>query len=240
MALRLRNRLFGSGSSSIGSVEGSRVRGIHADSVFVSHYSPRMNSIKLLPQLTPSRLPCWNPHPFFSLYLFSLSLKTAFNRWTTGQSRLKPGQWLEWEQTQLYFQKPKLVTKSWTFVDIGFHTTQATQGSNALFLPNMPKYSIAVSLWSGQCCCSSSVTMSCVSLWQARWLSPAKVIVLLRRKYSTSHTKNRQRLLFSSQKTWLRRWFMFWKQMHVTISSPYKQQQLYWKYIAKVNLRTKR
>lgn len=36
MALRLTNRLFGSGSSSIGSVEGRRVWGIHADSVFVS------------------------------------------------------------------------------------------------------------------------------------------------------------------------------------------------------------
>lgn len=43
----------------------------------------------------------------------------------------------------------------------------------------------------------------CVSLWHARWLSPAKVIALLRHKYSTSHTKNRQRLLFSSQKSGL-------------------------------------
>ena len=58
MVLRLSNRLVGPGSSSIGFVEGSRERGIHADSVFVRHYSPRMNSIKLLLRLSPSHLPC--------------------------------------------------------------------------------------------------------------------------------------------------------------------------------------
>ena len=69
MALRLRNRLVGSGSSSIGSVEGRRVRGIHAGSVFVGHYSPRMNSIKLLLRLTPFQSSLLkSPTPSLSIY----------------------------------------------------------------------------------------------------------------------------------------------------------------------------
>ncbi len=221
MALWLRNKLVGSGSSSIGSVKGSRVRGIHADSVFVGHYSPRMNSIKLLLWLTPSRRPCWNPPPLVLSLFIQAFTKNSLNRWTTGRSRLKPRQWVEWEHTTLaLFSESQTTYKILNFCWRRFSSSwQATQGSNALFVPNTPKYSIAVSLWSGQCCCSSSGAMSYVSLWQARWLSPAKVIAPLTCKYSTSHTENRQKTFVFFPETWLRRWFMFWKQMHVTISS---------------------
>lgn len=149
----------------------------------------------------PSRCPCWDPHPFFSLYLFSLSLKAALNRWTTGRPRLKPGQWRKSQQTTIaLFSEAKTTYKILNCWHRFSYSWQAKQGSNALFVPNMPKYSVAVSLWSGQQYCFGSVAMPCVSLWQARWLSPVKVIALLRRKYRTSHTENRQRLLFSSQK----------------------------------------
>lgn len=50
--------------------------------------------------------------------------------------------------------------------------------------------------------------MSHVSLWPTTWLSPAKVIALLRGKYSTSHNNNRPRLVFLPE-TCLIRWFMF-------------------------------
>lgn len=39
------------------------MRGIHADSVFVGHYSPRMNSIKLLLWLTPFPSSLLKPPP---------------------------------------------------------------------------------------------------------------------------------------------------------------------------------
>lgn len=128
-----------------------------------------------------------------SLYLFSLSLKTAFNRWPTGRPRLKPGQWIEWEETTIaLFSEAQTSYKILNFCWHRFpYSWQATQGRSALFVPNTPKYSIPVSLWLGQCCCSRSVAMSCVSLWQARWVSPAKVIALLRCKYRKSHMKNK-------------------------------------------------
>lgn len=141
-----------------------------------------------LPWLTPSSLPSWTPPFLFSLYLFRLSLKTVFNRWTTGQHKA----WTVSGMRAAYFSSD---FRSYTILNFCWHgfskSWQATQGIDALFLPNMPKYSIAVSLWSGQCCCFGSMALSCVSLWQARWLSPAKVIALLRHKYSTSHTTDK-------------------------------------------------
>lgn len=69
MALRLRNRLDGSGSGSIGSVVGSRDRGIHAVSLFVVHYAPGLNSIKLgygLPLPLPNVKPLPPSHSLYS------------------------------------------------------------------------------------------------------------------------------------------------------------------------------
>lgn len=195
MALRLRNRRVGSGSSSIGSVEGSKVRWIHADNVFVGHYSPRVNSIKLLLRLTPSHLRCWKPPPLLLSLFIQPFTKNSLNRWTTHRWRLMPGQWMEWEQTTFGLfsgakTSYKILNSCWRRFS---YSWQATRGSNALFVANTLKYSIPVSLWSGQCCGSSSVAMPCVSLRQAGWISPAKVIALLRCKYSTSHTPRKDK-----------------------------------------------
>lgn len=70
MALGLRNRLAGPGSSSIGSVEGNRKRGVHADGVFVGHYAPGMNSIKLQLWLAPFPIFLLGPPPLLlSLFI---------------------------------------------------------------------------------------------------------------------------------------------------------------------------
>lgn len=157
MAPGLRNRPGSSGSSSICSVEGSRLRAIHADSVFVGRYSPRMNSIKFLPPLKPSRPAPMKPStPFFSLCVFSPSPKTDFDRWTTGRSRLKPGQWsgMRADKAASIFGSPNKPQKL-VFI---------LMASDACRVFRQALPSIARLCHCGQRCCASGEAMSCVSL----------------------------------------------------------------------------
>lgn len=129
MALRLRNRLLGFGSSSIGSVEGRRARGIHADSVFVAIIHQEWIALSCCYISPLSCCPCLNPPPFYSLCLFSLSLKTAFNRWTRDWLRLDA---VGPDNISSIFRSPN----SYNILNFCWHwfpcSWQATQDSNAL------------------------------------------------------------------------------------------------------------
>lgn len=171
-----------------------------------------------------SSLPCWNPPPLLSLFIQPFtknspqqvdnrSVKT--NAW--GVNRMGADYVSSIFRSANKLQNPELLLTS------VFRTHGKRRKVVMLcFLPNMPKYSTAVSLWSGRCCCQSSVAMPWVSLWQARWLSPAKVIAPLRCKYRSSHTGNRQRLLFSSQKPGSEDDSCFGSKCTSSISSLYK------------------
>lgn len=117
----------------------------------------------------PSALHVETPSPA-TLHHSPFNRLSPINRWTTNWSR----------PSGSGSGHDELLWKSWTSVDFGFSCSWEATPGNALLCKTGPKYSVAVSLWSGHCCGSSHIAMSCVSLWPTTQLSPAKVIAPLR------------------------------------------------------------
>lgn len=138
------------------------------------------------------------PHP----QLFSTLHLTAFHP-STGEQQT------DRDPEEVGVAATSKLRKPWASVNSGFSCSWEARPGNALLCKTSPKYSVAVSLWSGQCCGSSHIAASCVSLWPTTPLSPAKVIAPLRGKYSTCHNNNRPWLVFFFPETCLRRWVTF-------------------------------